>query len=85
MTTELHEAGPRLKSDSDFWRDPYLFYDKLRSVHPVYKGTVLKHLGWYVTGYEEAAAILRDAVFKTAFLSLKPLQNMNNFTNCSGI
>ncbi|MCU4666851.1 cytochrome P450 [Bacillus paralicheniformis] len=63
MTTELHEAGPRLKSDSDFWRDPYLFYDKLRSIHPVYKGTVLKHPGWYVTGYEEAAAILKEPAF----------------------
>ena len=91
MTTELHEAGPSLKSDSDFWRNPYLFYDKLRSVHPVYKGTVLKHPGWYVTGYEEAAAVLRNAAFKnrvplpeasTKYEQLQHLQrNMMLFQN----
>ncbi|MED2944807.1 cytochrome P450 [Bacillus swezeyi] len=64
MTTDFHAAKPSLLADSDFWRDPYPFYDKLRSVHPVYKGTVLKYPGWYVTGYAEAAAILKNARFK---------------------
>ncbi|WP_307893607.1 cytochrome P450 [Bacillus swezeyi] len=64
MTTDFHAAKPSLLADSDFWRDPYPFYDKLRSVHPVYKGTVLKYPGWYVTGYAEAAVILKDARFK---------------------
>ena len=94
MTTELHEAGPSLKSDSDFWRDPYLFYDQLRSIHPVYKGTVLKHPGWYVTGYEEAAAILKEPAFinrvplpeaSTKYEQLQRLQrNMMLFQNESG-
>ncbi|KXZ15122.1 cytochrome [Bacillus nakamurai] len=64
MTAELHTPKPSLFTDSDFWRDPYPFYEKLRSIDPVYKGTVLKYPGWYVTGYEEAAAILKDTRFK---------------------
>ncbi|MBY8914311.1 cytochrome P450 [Bacillus sp. YC2] len=64
MTSDLHTAKPSLLTDSDFWRDPYPFYDHLRSVDPVYKGTVLKYPGWYVTGYKEADAILKDTRFK---------------------
>ncbi len=64
MTAGLSIAHPSLHADSDFWNDPYSFYDKLRSIDPVYKGTVLKYPGWYVTGYKEAAAILKDTRFK---------------------
>lgn len=64
MTAGLSIAHPSLHADSDFWNDPYPFYDKLRSIDPVYKGTVLKYPGWYVTGYKEAAAILKDTRFK---------------------
>ena len=65
MMPELHPAKPSLLIDYDFWRDPYPFYDQMRSVHPLYKGTLFKHPGWYVTGYEEAAAILKDARFQS--------------------
>ncbi len=64
MTADLSIAHPSLHADSDFWNDPYPFYDKLRSIDPVYKGTVLKYPGWYVTGYKEAAPILKDTRFK---------------------
>ncbi|MCQ9148515.1 MULTISPECIES: cytochrome P450 [Bacillus] len=64
MTAGLSTAHPSLHADSDFWNDPYPFYEKLRAIDPVYKGTVLKHPGWYVTGYKEAAAILKDTRFK---------------------
>lgn len=50
---------------SAFFKNPYPYYDTLRSAHPLYKGNVLKYPGWYVTGYEEAAAILKDTRFKT--------------------
>ncbi|WP_336183370.1 cytochrome P450 [Bacillus sp. 205(2023)] len=50
---------------SAFFKNPYPFYDTLRSEHPLYKGNVLKYPGWYVTGYEEAAAILKDTRFRT--------------------
>ncbi len=48
----------------EFLKNPYSFYDTLRAVHPIYKGSFLKYPGWYVTGYEETAAILKDARFK---------------------
>ncbi|MED1122358.1 cytochrome P450 [Bacillus atrophaeus] len=51
-------------SSSEFFENPYPFYDKLRSIHPIYKGNFLKYPGWYVTGYAEAAAILKDTRFK---------------------
>lgn len=51
-------------ASSEFLKNPYSFYDTLRAVHPIYKGSFLKYPGWYVTGYEETAAILKDARFK---------------------
>ncbi|WP_437131672.1 cytochrome P450 [Bacillus atrophaeus] len=51
-------------SSFEFFENPYPFYDKLRSIHPIYKGNFLKYPGWYVTGYAEAAAILKDTRFK---------------------
>ncbi|KJJ43084.1 cytochrome P450 [Bacillus subtilis] len=51
-------------ASSEFLKNPYPFYERLRAVHPIHKGSFLKYPGWYVTGYEEAAAILKDARFK---------------------
>ncbi|NTU24662.1 cytochrome P450 [Bacillus tequilensis] len=53
-----------LTAPSEFLKNPYSFYDTLRAVHPIYKGRFLKYPGWYVTGYEETAAILKDVRFK---------------------
>ncbi|TXF73742.1 cytochrome P450 [Bacillus subtilis] len=53
-----------LHASSEFLKNPYPFYDTLRAVHPIYKGSFFKYPGWYVTGYEETAAILKDARFK---------------------
>ncbi|MED5047049.1 cytochrome P450 [Bacillus siamensis] len=64
MTAGVSISHPSLQADSDFWNNPYPFYDNLRAIDPVYKGTVLKYPGWYVTGYKEAAAILKDTRFK---------------------
>ncbi|KKB74111.1 MULTISPECIES: cytochrome P450 [Bacillus] len=90
MTTELDSV---LGIDRDFWREPYPFYDKLRSIDPVYKGTVLKQPGWYVTGHNEAMTIFKDARFKnriplpetsTKYEALKNVQqNMLLFKNDS--
>ncbi|MFH0346805.1 cytochrome P450 [Bacillus vallismortis] len=51
-------------ASSEFLKNPYPFYETMRAVHPIYKGSFLKYPGWYVTGYEETAAILKDARFK---------------------
>ncbi|MGM0865153.1 MAG: cytochrome P450 [Bacillota bacterium] len=46
-------------------KSPYSFYEEIRSIHPVYKGSFLKYPGWYVTGYQEALTILKDNRFQT--------------------
>ncbi|MGR3764162.1 cytochrome P450 [Rossellomorea sp. NS-SX7] len=46
-------------------KNPYSFYEEIRSIHPVYKGSFLKYPGWYVTGYQEASTILKDNRFQT--------------------
>nr|WP_087992864.1 cytochrome P450 [Bacillus subtilis] len=51
-------------ASSEFLKNPYPFYETMRAVHPIYKGSFWKYPGWYVTGYEETAAILKDARFK---------------------
>ncbi|WP_202076491.1 cytochrome P450 [Caldalkalibacillus salinus] len=53
------------RSTLDIVQNPYPFYEEIRSIHPVYKGNLLKYPGWYVTGYEEAVAILKDDRFQT--------------------
>lgn len=47
----------------EFLRNPYPYYDKLRSINPIFWGNSVKYPGWYVTGYEEAVAILKDTRF----------------------
>ena len=46
-------------------KNPYSFYEEIRSIHPVYKGSFFKYPGWYVTGYREAFTILKDNRFQT--------------------
>ncbi|ODG93236.1 cytochrome [Gottfriedia luciferensis] len=49
---------------TEFFQNPYQFYEKLRSMQPIYRGNLIKNPGWYVTGYEEAITILKDKRFK---------------------
>lgn len=64
MTTHLNQTIPLTFTSPEFFKNPYPFYDKLRSIHPIYLGNLLKYPGWYVTGYDEAVAILKDTRFK---------------------
>ncbi|MEC0694008.1 cytochrome P450 [Bacillus atrophaeus] len=68
-------------SSSEFFENPYPFYDKLRSIHPIYKGNFLKYPGWYVTGYAEAAAILKDTRFKNRIPLPETSQKYNELKN----
>ena len=64
MTTKLSQTKPISFTTSEFFQNPYPFYEQIRSIHPIYWGKLLKHPGWYVTGYEEAITILKDTRFK---------------------
>ncbi|HWO97091.1 MAG TPA: cytochrome P450, partial [Bacillus sp. (in: firmicutes)] len=64
MKTNLNQTMPFSFTDSEFFQNPYPFYEKLRSIHPIYWGNLLKYPGWYVTGYEEAITILKDTRFQ---------------------
>lgn len=75
---------PFTLTSPEFLRNPYPFYDKLRSINPIHWGNSVKYPGWYVTGYEEAVAILKDTRFEnriplpktsTKYEHLKNLQN----------
>ncbi|MED4532001.1 cytochrome P450 [Metabacillus fastidiosus] len=68
----------------DFFQNPYPFYDELRSISPLYRTSLLKYKGVFVTGYEEAVTILKDKRFKNRiplpqstlkYESLKDTQN----------
>ncbi|MGJ9385000.1 cytochrome P450 [Salipaludibacillus sp. CF4.18] len=63
-TLDVQKTIPFSLNSSEFLKDPYPFYDKLRSPNPVSKVTLLKYSGWYITGYDEAIAILKDTRFK---------------------
>lgn len=68
----------------EFLKNPYPFYDKLRSVNPIHWENSLKYPGWYVTGYEEAVAILKDTRFKNRIplpLASKKYENLKNIQN----
>jgi pimeloyl-[acyl-carrier protein] synthase len=72
------------QSTFEITKNPYSFYEEIRSIHPVYKGSFLKYPGWYVTGYQEALTILKDNRFQTRiplpettkkYEALKKIQN----------
>ncbi|MEE6449264.1 cytochrome P450 [Gottfriedia acidiceleris] len=50
---------------TEFFQNPYLFYEKLRSMQSIYRGNFIKNPGWYVTGYEEAITILKNKGFES--------------------
>src|SRR3954452_4935265 len=64
MTTNLSQTTPISFTTSEFFQNPYPFYEQVRSTHPIYWGNLFKYPGWYVTGYEEAITILKDTRFK---------------------
>jgi pimeloyl-[acyl-carrier protein] synthase len=64
MTTNLSQTKPISFTTSEFFQNPYPFYEQIRSTHPIYWGNLFKYPGWYVTGYEEAITILKDTRFK---------------------
>ncbi|WP_227935486.1 cytochrome P450 [Alkalihalobacillus deserti] len=68
----------------DFVKNPYPFYDEIRSIQPIYKGNFFKYPGWYVTGYEEASLILKDIRFQNRVPipeTTKKYENLKNVQN----
>ncbi|WP_209124170.1 cytochrome P450 [Alkalihalobacillus sp. BA299] len=89
MTSELKQALHVKKTEqtipsSDFLSNPYPTYDKLREKNPVYKGNLYKQPGWYITGYEEAVAVLKNTKFKNRIPlpeSSKKYEQLKNIQN----
>ncbi|WP_307198173.1 cytochrome P450 [Neobacillus niacini] len=68
----------------EFIENPYPFYDKLRSISPIYWGNSVKYPGWYVTGYKEAVAILKDTRFENRIplpQTSKKYEHLKNLQN----
>jgi pimeloyl-[acyl-carrier protein] synthase len=72
------------RSTFNITKNPYSFYEEIRSIDRVYKGSFFKYPGWYVTGYQEALTILKDNRFQTRiplpettkkYETLKDIQN----------
>ncbi|WP_368504387.1 cytochrome P450 [Alkalihalophilus sp. As8PL] len=61
---QTNEKQIHLKRE-DLMDDPYALYERLREIYPIYKGRMLKQSGWFVTGYKEAALILKEPSFFT--------------------
>lgn len=53
-----------LLSSPEFLKNPYPFYEEMRSANPILKMSAYKYTGWYVTGYDEAVAILKNNKFQ---------------------
>ena len=64
MTKNVIQTKPISFTTTEFFQNPYPFYEQIRSTHPIYWGNLFKYPGWYVTGYEEAITILKDTRFK---------------------
>ncbi|MDV2683589.1 cytochrome P450 [Alkalihalophilus lindianensis] len=64
IVSRTKEKQIRLKRE-DFMENPYPLYESLRGISPIYKGSMLKQPGWFVTGYKEAALILKEPSFFT--------------------
>ncbi|MBD8006478.1 cytochrome P450 [Bacillus norwichensis] len=64
MVMQSNQSMSISLTSNEFLEDPYPFYDRMRSVHPVYQVKSFKYPGWYVTGYEEAKEILLDTRFQ---------------------
>jgi pimeloyl-[acyl-carrier protein] synthase len=86
MTSELNQKleASFLLSSPEFLRNPYPIYDKLRSNHPIFKVNSFKYPGWYVTGYKEAVAVLKDIKFKNRIpltQTAKKYEHLKNIQN----
>ncbi|MGG3626315.1 cytochrome P450 [Bacillus gobiensis] len=86
MTNDLNQKleAPFSLSSPEFLTNPYLIYDKLRSNHPIFKEHSFKYPGWYVTGYEEAVAVLKDTRFKNRIpltQTSKKYEHLKNIQN----
>ncbi|NMD71724.1 cytochrome P450 [Bacillus sp. DNRA2] len=53
-----------LLSAPEFLKNPYPFYEEMRSANPILKMSAYKYSGWYVTGYDEAVTILKNNKFQ---------------------
>lgn len=60
MTIQIKPSQSFSLYSPEFINNPYPFYDQLRSVDPICWIHSLKYPGWYITGYEEAVAALKD-------------------------
>lgn len=63
-TTKTDVEVPFSWTDEEFIENPYPYYEQLRNTNPIVKGTWRKYPGWFVTGYKEAVAILKDTRFQ---------------------
>jgi pimeloyl-[acyl-carrier protein] synthase len=64
MKTDFKQTIPPSLFSTEFFQNPYPFYEELRSIHPICWGNLVKNPGWYITGYEEAMTILKDTRFQ---------------------
>jgi pimeloyl-[acyl-carrier protein] synthase len=58
-------------STQDMYRNPYPTYHALRKASPAYQSDELGFPVWYVTGYEEVEALLKDPRFIREIATLK--------------
>ncbi|WP_147532925.1 cytochrome P450 [Bacillus marasmi] len=63
-TKQAVKIKPLTLTSPEFLRDPYTIYKKMRSTNPIIKMSAFKYSGWYVTGYDEAVAILKNTKFQ---------------------
>ncbi|MBB6446204.1 pimeloyl-[acyl-carrier protein] synthase [Bacillus benzoevorans] len=80
----ISQIKPISFTTSEFFQNPYPFYEQIRAIHPIYWGNPLKQPGWYVTGYEEAISILKDTRFKNRIplpQTAKKYEQLKNIQN----
>lgn len=84
MNVFLTKSKPISFMTSEFFQNPYPFYEELRSIHPIYRGNLLKNPGWYITGYQEVLTILKDTRFQNRIplpLTTKKYEQLKNIQN----
>ncbi|QGQ45891.1 cytochrome P450 [Metabacillus sediminilitoris] len=64
MKTDVNQTISHSLISTEFFQNPYPFYEELRSIHSICWGNLVKNPGWYVTGYDEAITILKDTRFQ---------------------
>ena len=64
MQTDTNLLDPPDLASPRFKANPYPFYARLRAEAPVWRTTLPdKRTAWFVTRYEDAARVLKDAAF----------------------